>query len=490
VYGTGFVSGSYVQALQGSNKFSIAFSGASDTALNYNGNANTICNNFTWLTTTSFTCTMSSLSSTHSTTGSTSFVLATTTAPLGAVSLWPMAEVIDVQDYATSPPSMNGTLVLEPNIIAFAPGDTVAELNHEAGEFANLKVNGAFQNPWSHTDGLIVNVTGTAMQVGGNSTNNNAVVQLGNLQANNVYADNGGPYLPPNVEDVVGSYYDLLVTNEAPSATGSLFYIQPTAAQKANPLYSYNLIASQNLSGADSKTTFTPNLGDESITATGQLGLGGTNGNVHLNSNFDGGTTNDRVSAAALAVPTGVTVTQGPGTGTLADGTYCYQIESRNNAGWTNPSTEVCGAVANGGANSVLVSWTRNKGTAIGYYVYGRLTGAEGSLGTVGCCSFIDTGGTIGGGPHTANGTLPDINNVSAVNFNSAGATGPGSFTDIVKAPNSLGASQTITLPSVTGAIPSAPSTPIAGKATCWKTTTTIGYCSTQPDSTGSCTCN
>lgn len=27
-------------------------------------------------------------------------------------------------------------------------------------------------------------------------------------------------------------------------------------------------------------------------------------------------------------------------------------------------------------------------------------------------------------------------------------------------------------------------------KATCWKTATTIGYCSTQPDSTGSCTCN
>lgn len=28
------------------------------------------------------------------------------------------------------------------------------------------------------------------------------------------------------------------------------------------------------------------------------------------------------------------------------------------------------------------------------------------------------------------------------------------------------------------------------GKATCWKTSTTIGYCSTQPDATGSCTCN
>lgn len=29
-----------------------------------------------------------------------------------------------------------------------------------------------------------------------------------------------------------------------------------------------------------------------------------------------------------------------------------------------------------------------------------------------------------------------------------------------------------------------------AGKATCWKTTGTIGYCSTQPDATGACTCN
>lgn len=29
-----------------------------------------------------------------------------------------------------------------------------------------------------------------------------------------------------------------------------------------------------------------------------------------------------------------------------------------------------------------------------------------------------------------------------------------------------------------------------AGKATCWKTTGTLGYCSTQPDATGACTCN
>jgi len=29
-----------------------------------------------------------------------------------------------------------------------------------------------------------------------------------------------------------------------------------------------------------------------------------------------------------------------------------------------------------------------------------------------------------------------------------------------------------------------------ASKATCWKTTATIGYCSTVPDTTGSCTCN
>jgi hypothetical protein len=32
--------------------------------------------------------------------------------------------------------------------------------------------------------------------------------------------------------------------------------------------------------------------------------------------------------------------------------------------------------------------------------------------------------------------------------------------------------------------------TPTAGKATCWKTASQIGYCSTQPDATGSCTCN
>jgi hypothetical protein len=40
-----------------------------------------------------------------------------------------------------------------------------------------------------------------------------------------------------------------------------------------------------------------------------------------------------------------------------------------------------------------------------------------------------------------------------------------------------------ITLPNISG-------TPTTSKATCWKTATQIGFCSTQPDATGSCTCN
>ena len=49
-----------------------------------------------------------------------------------------------------------------------------------------------------------------------------------------------------------------------------------------------------------------------------------------------------------------------------------------------------------------------------------------------------------------------------------------------------MGAGATVsgnTVPGIAG-------TPTVGKAVCWKTATTTGYCSTQPDSTGSCTCN
>lgn len=38
--------------------------------------------------------------------------------------------------------------------------------------------------------------------------------------------------------------------------------------------------------------------------------------------------------------------------------------------------------------------------------------------------------------------------------------------------------------------IPGISSTPTVGKVTCWKTDTTQGFCSTQPDTTGACTCN
>jgi hypothetical protein len=37
---------------------------------------------------------------------------------------------------------------------------------------------------------------------------------------------------------------------------------------------------------------------------------------------------------------------------------------------------------------------------------------------------------------------------------------------------------------------PTISATPTVGRATCWKTATQIGYCSTQPDATGACTCN
>jgi hypothetical protein len=402
VYATG-VTGFPV----GYNKTNVIFSGASDSALN-----GTVCTAVTFISNSqnNFSCTLAVLTGQHTATTAT-YVLATTTAALNVINIWPMAEVLDVQTYNSTtctalnlaPVCVRGDLALEPNNIAFATSDTITELNDEAGQYTGFKSNLTAQNPYSIFHSLFLGVGGNGAQGGSGGLTGNPYITIGAGGGDNLYTDNGGSVTPLNTIQQFGAYYDWAILQEAPSNGRSLFNLSTvTTNQKTNPNYFYNLINSLNNSGSFSTIAFLPFLGDMNLTASGQLGLGGTGGNIHFNSNSDAITFNDRILFSPITPPT-CTVTQGPGAGTLPDGTYYYRIASRNDASGAPgiPGTECSGAVANGGANSVKVTWTRAPGTTI-YYPYGRTIGAELGMGNVGGNLVLIDNGSI-----TPSGAIP-----------------------------------------------------------------------------------
>ena len=440
----------------GWNKTNIQFSGASDSALN------NICTGVTFITNalTSFTCTITGISGTHTATTAT-YVLATATAPLSAVNLWPMAEVLDVQDYnATTctaahlaPVCVDGKFALEPNPIAFGTNDTITELNDEAGEYSGLTANISAQNPWSLYRGLLISVSGNAAQGGSGGLSGNTVLSFGNGTADSLYTDSGGSATPPNEIQSGGAYYDWAILGEGPSNGRSIFNVStPPVNQKANPNYFYNFLSTTNNSGT-STIQVVPFLGDMTLTATGQLGLGGTGGNVHFNSSSDSITFNDRINFVKPTAPT-CTVTQGPGTGTLSDGTYFYRIAIRNNAsgGPGIPGAECSGTVASGGANSVKISWNRAGGVGVTYYIYGRTTGAELQMTSAGptVLTFIDNGSiTPSGAIPVTDSTLGFVDQAAQMGLNSSGTA----FEVTLKAPASQAGNTTVTLPATTGTL-------------------------------------
>lgn len=452
MYFTGVAGGAYLQTLTTLNKFNLQFSGASDSALNVIGTA---C---VWITSTSGTCTNSGLTGTHVATTAT-FQLATTTAPYSAINIWNGAEVLDVNDYTLSPPApgSHGVLALEPNVINFTPGDTIAQLNHEAGQFNFLKVKFAAQNPFSLTSGLTLAMAGTAAQGGGNTTTSNALYQETTGSNELFYSDNGGPYIPANAHNNVGAFFTYQTETDGPSNGGNFFFDLLTTNQKNNPQYTFNLYTFGNRSGTSSVSTFTPYLGDVAYTANGELNLGGTNANVNFTTNTNGLNVMDRITATALSQPTGLTVTAGPGASStgFADGSsQCYKLEGRNNAGFTNGSafTEVCGtAGSNGNQNTMLVCWNRVPGATVNVGLFGRTSGSELhliDLTTTQLC-FVDDGSlTPSGALHTSNTTQPLISNMASYGVKDSGSTN-----QVTLVSPSLSGAVTATLPAATGTL-------------------------------------
>lgn len=118
---------------------------------------------------------------------------------------------------------------------------------------------------------------------------------------------------------------------------------------------------------------------------------------------------------AAIATPTGLTLTPSTMGGTLSTGTKAYRVSALNAAGETLAIAEVTTAVV-GPTGSVLLTWNTVVG-ATGYKIYGRASGAELLIGTNGTSgagkptlAFTDDGSV------TPSGALP-VSNTTAVAY-------------------------------------------------------------------------
>ena len=108
----------------------------------------------------------------------------------------------------------------------------------------------------------------------------------------------------------------------------------------------------------------------------------------------------DTITIATIATPVNAAFTAGAGT--LAIDTYYYRVTAINANGETLPSTETSLALdAIGGVN---VNWGAVTG-ATGYKIYGRSTGAELLIATVGAVlTYLDNGSI------TPSGAMPTVN--------------------------------------------------------------------------------
>jgi hypothetical protein len=211
----------------------IIISGASDSALNG------ACTGLTWSSNTAFSCSMTGLSGSHSSTTAASAVLGVNGNPLSSFKLWPMAEVLDVQNEAATPPAVDGTLQLEPNVIAFAPGDTLEETHHQSALFGVASLHSNVYNPFAFGSALNVAVNGPGAQGGAMSATSNSVLNLGNGQSDSYYARGGGVMTPPNAINIQGAYHIGIDFGEGPSSQQPLVQVLPTSAQNNDPNYTY-----------------------------------------------------------------------------------------------------------------------------------------------------------------------------------------------------------------------------------------------------------
>jgi hypothetical protein len=258
--GGGGLGGGFPNVFSGTT---FVMSGFNNSVLNQN------CTNTAWTDGTHFTCTEMGISGVQAA-GSTGAAAL----PINGFNAWPIAAVIDVQNETLSPPQVDGTLGLEPNLIQFASGDTVNETHHYTSRWTHYSGSMIPQNPFSQFTGLVINSSGKGT-IGGNlSTGSNAFISAQNLEPAATYMGYGGILTPPNFLNVPGLYYAGLNFGHGPANLAPFINLQLDSTQYNNPAYSFSFLRLNDKNGF-TQFMVTPYSGDLSIST-------GTKGNLHL----------------------------------------------------------------------------------------------------------------------------------------------------------------------------------------------------------------
>jgi len=196
------------------------------------------------------------------------------------------------------------------------------------------------------------------------------------------------------------------------------------------PINTSTISAATSTSGITTITTAsTAHLrAGEEVTHANVVGMTDLNGkfvilNVVDATHYQVTLTTAQVYSTLLATPVNAAFSTATTGGTLAAGTYWYRVSAINSIGETLASTETS-EVTTGTTSTVTVNWGAVAG-ATGYRVYGRTTGAELLMATVGAVTtWIDTGAVIPAGAlPAANTTASGGNWTRVASHNTTGMT-------------------------------------------------------------------
>ena len=244
--------GSPLQHPEFYNAASIYISNAASSS--FNG----ICSNTRVTASGQLSCTQSSSNGAKSATAEASY--GTSASGNTAFNLWSGAEVLDVLDESQSPPSVDGTLTVEPNSAAWAVNDSVENVHHYAARFDAQHLDVTINNPMKLSDAarsLALHGEGIS---GGNPVAPYyfAADHIMNYQPATNYAYHGGTVTPPGGIYLGGAngtgLFDYgLAMQFAPDPPGSsAVYIGCPVSGCGDGVFSYNFFT---LAGNHAATT-------------------------------------------------------------------------------------------------------------------------------------------------------------------------------------------------------------------------------------------
>ena len=165
-----------------------------------------------------------------------------------------------MQNESLTPPSLDGTLALEPNVIRIAPNDSLEETHHISANFT-AQTNGVFvQNPFNIGQQFSVSVLGPGAQGGGPNGTFNAVGLFSAQGGANYYRGNGGWQNPINMLSFSGDYYEGMLWDHGPLSGADWTNIILGQSQFNDPNYNFNLFDIQNSDNSNCLVNYAPPL--------------------------------------------------------------------------------------------------------------------------------------------------------------------------------------------------------------------------------------